>query len=89
MCREALHIREAGPLTSQYGMRSLRPEEVAAGLKVVVVSGPPGSALIIYPGLSFYWPDTNLAWFNLYCLVSRVLVEVLGAEGCNVLTLAC
>ena len=53
---------------------------MAAGLQRTVVSGAPGSVLVIYPGLSFYWPDTRLTLFNLYCLASRVLLELGAVE---------
>ena len=85
MRREALG-RRGGELTSQYGMRSLRAEEVAEGLGRAVVSASPGSALLIYPGLSFYWPDTSLAMFNLYRLASLMLVWVMGRPSVPVET---
>ena len=63
-------------LTSQYGMRALTTREVAEGFQTAVVSGAPGSALLLHPGLSFYWPDTGLAMFNVYCWAAGLLLQV-------------
>ena len=63
-------------LTSQYGMRALTTREVAEGFQTAVVSGAPGSALLLHPGLSFYWPDTRLAMFNLYCWAAKLIIKV-------------
>ena len=63
-------------LTSQYGMRALTTREVAEGFQRAVVSGAPGSALLLHPGLSFYWPDTGLVMFNLYCWAAKLIIKV-------------
>ena len=68
--------RDDSVLTSQYGMRSLTTREVAEGFEAAVVSAAPGSALLIHPGLSFYWPDSGLAVFRLYCWATRLLLQV-------------
>ena len=76
LIREVLGRREGETLTSQYGMRSLTTREVAEGFQRAVLSAAPGSALLIHPGLSFYWPDTGLAMFSLYCWAARILLLV-------------
>ena len=62
-------------------MRSLTTREVAEGFEKVVVSGAPGSALLIHPGLSFYWPHTGLAMFSLYCWAARLVIKVRHKSG--------
>ena len=57
-------------------MRSLYNGEVAQGVERAVLSGAPGSALLLHPELSFYWPDTGLAMFNIYCIAARMLLQV-------------
>ena len=49
---------------------------MAEGFERAVVSAAPGSALLIHPGLSFYWPDTGLAMFSLYCWAAKLVIKV-------------
>ena len=49
---------------------------MAEGFERAVVSAAPGSALLLHPDLSFYWPDTRLAMFNIYCWAARILLQV-------------
>merc|ERR1719278_924042 len=69
-----------GQLRSMYGMRALTTREVAEGFQTAVVSGAPGSALLLHPGLSFYWPDTGLAMFNVYCWAAGLLLQLSGTK---------
>ena len=75
LVRDAMNNQD-GELRSMYGMRALEAEEVAQGVARTVVSGGPGSTLVIYPGLSFFWPDTSLAIFNLCCWASKLILKV-------------
>ena len=76
LIREVLGRGDSEALTSQYGMRSLTTREVAQAFQRAVVSGTPGSALLVHPEVSFYWPDSGLAMFNFYCLAARIILQV-------------
>ena len=49
---------------------------MAEGFERAVVSAAPGSALLIHPDLSFYWPDSGLAMFSLYCWAAKLIIKV-------------
>ena len=76
LIREVLGRADGELLTSQYGMRSLTTREVAQAFQKAVLSGAPGSALLVHPEVSFYWPETGLVMFNFYCLAARILLQV-------------
>ena len=81
--------RQTGELRSMYGMRALHPREVAAGFSKAVRSGLPGSALVIHPALSFYWPDTSSHVFFWYCAASRLIMQVSCRVPAELLQSAC
>ena len=61
---------------SEMGMRALQASEVAEAFERLVVAGGTGEALLVYPGLTFYWPNVQYWMFNVYCYISKFLIMV-------------
>jgi len=71
LVRETLNIWE-GELKFNANTPAMKPEEVADGVETSVLSGETGSALLVYPGLSFYWPDLSGNVLLGYSLAARI-----------------
>jgi len=76
LIRKALKKENGEDLSSEYGMRALKPDEVAEAFQQLVVSGESGKILMVYPGLLFYWPDFQMMMFKLFCFLSKICIKV-------------
>ena len=76
LSRAAMNVGKNEKFSSEMGMRALQSSEVAEAFERLVVSGGPGEALLVYPGLTFYWPNVQFWMFNIYCYISKFLIMV-------------
>ena len=76
LSRAAMNVGKNEKFSSEMGMRALQSSEVAEAFERLVVSGGTGEALLVYPGLTFYWPNVQFWMFNIYCYISKFLIMV-------------
>ena len=76
LSRGAMNVGKDEKFSSEMGMRALQSSEVAEAFERLVVSGVTGEALLVYPGLTFYWPNVQFWMFNIYCYISKFLIMV-------------
>ena len=76
LSRAAMNVGKDQKFSSEMGMRALQSSEVAEAFERLVVSGGTGEALLVYPGLTFYWPNVQFWMFNIYCYISKFLIMV-------------
>ena len=76
LSRAAMNVDKDEKFSSEMGMRALESSEVAEAFERLVVSGGTGEALLVYPGLTFYWPNVQFWMFNIYCYISKFLIMV-------------
>ena len=76
LSRGAMNVGKDVKFSSEMGMRALQASEVAEAFERLVVAGGTGEALLVYPGLTFYWPNVQYWMFNVYCYISKFLIMV-------------
>ena len=76
LSRGAMNVDKDAKFSSEMGMRALQASEVAEAFERLVVAGGTGEALLVYPGLTFYWPNVQYWMFNVCCYISKFLIMV-------------
>ena len=76
LSRGAMNVSKDAKFSSEMGMRALEASEVAEAFERLVVAGGTGEALLVYPGLTFYWPHVQYWMFNVYCYAAKFLIMV-------------